>query len=147
MINDYIPEGMTFDAKKNNGWYIGNNRMLYNETLKDTIIKVGESKELSLVLTKQMNSDNTGTVSNKVLLATTLNSNGLEENSQDNVSTQEVLILIKTGYTISIITMIIIVAITIILIMNKEKLIIIKDKNYRNENKSINKNIFKRKYK
>ena len=43
--------------------------------------------------------------------------------------------------------MIIIVAITIILIMNKEKLIIIKDKNYRNENKSINKNIFKRKYK
>ena len=118
MINDYLPKDMTFDSSRNKGWYLGNDGMLYNETLKDTTLKAGEKKELKLVLTKQMNSDNTGTVSNKVLLATTLNKNGLQDNVDDNVATQEVLILIKTGYTaqITIIMAIIILAIVLFIL-------------------------------
>lgn len=147
MINDYLPEEMKFDESKNNGWYIGNDGMLYNDTLKETIIKPGEKKELSLVLTKQMNENNTGTVSNKVLIAMSENKDGLQENSEDNGSTQEVLILIKTGYTIQIIAVITIMLILIILILNKDKLIKIKEISYNNKGNSGKRNIFKRRYK
>lgn len=148
MINDYLPEEMKFDEAKNNGWYIGKDGMLYNDTLKETIIKPGEKKELSLVLTKQMNENNTGTVSNKVLLAMSENKEALQESSEDNVSTQEVLILIKTGYTIQIIAFIIIILVVIILlIVNKDKLIKLKETSYKNKGNSSKRNIFKRMYK
>lgn len=144
MINDYLPKDMTFDSSRNKGWYLGNDGMLYNETLKDTTLKAGEKKELNLVLTKQMNSDNTGTVSNKVLLATTLNKNGLQDNVDDNVATQEVLILIKTGYTAQITIIMAIIILAIVLFINKDK--VIKEKNYKNPNKN-NKNIMRKVYK
>lgn len=147
MINDYLPKDMTFNESQNKGWYLGNDGMLYNESLKDTIIKAGEKKELSLVLTKQMNENNTGTVSNKVLLAKTENKDGLQDNSEDNVATQEVLVLIKTGYRLQITIIIGIIFIVILLILNKDKLIKLKETNYKNKGNSGKVNIFKRKYK
>lgn len=144
MINDYLPKDMTFDDSRNNGWYLGKDGMLYNETLKDTILKAGEKKELNLILTKQMNADNTGTVSNKVLLATSLNKNGLQDNVDDNVATQEVLILVKTGYTVQFVIIIAIFILAIVLFINKDK--VIKEKNYKNPNKH-NKNIMRKVYK
>lgn len=144
MINDYLPKDMTFDTSRNNGWYLGNDGMLYNETLKDTILKAGEKKELNLVLTKQMNTENTGTVSNKVLLATSLNKNGLQDNVDDNVATQEVLILVKTGYTIQFTIIIATIMLVTVIFINKDKLI--KEKNYKNPNKH-NKNIMRKVYK
>ena len=146
MINDYVPEGMEFEETKNNGWYSGKDGMLYNETLKDTVMKPGEKKELTLVLTKKMNNDNTGTVSNKVSISATLNENSLQENVSDNVATQQMLILVKTGYTVPIIIVIAIIGMAIIVIINKDKLIKI-NKNYKNENKSNRKSIFKKLYK
>lgn len=144
MINDYLPKDMTFDSSRNNGWYLGKDGMLYNEILKDTVLKAGEKKELNLVLTKQMNTENTGAVSNKVLLATSSNKNGLQDNVDDNVATQEVLILVKTGYTIQFTIIIAIVMLAVILFINKDK--VIKEKNYKNPNKN-NKNIMRKVYK
>lgn len=147
MINDYLPKDMTFNEAQNNGWYLGNDGMLYNESLKDTIIKAGEKKELSLVLTKQMNENNTGTVSNKVLLAKTENKDGLQDSSEDNVATQEVLILIKTGYRVQITVIIGIIFVAILLMLNKDKIIKLKETSYKNKGNSSKVNIFKRKYK
>lgn len=145
MINDYVPEEMTFDETRNTGWYIGNDGMLYNDSLKETVVKVGEKKEISLVLSKKMNAENTNVVCNKVLLASAKSENGLQENSEDNVATQEVLITIKTGYTFQITSFIAIIMIASVLVINKDKLLKRKSVNYKNN--SGKKNILKKLYK
>ena len=51
-IVDQLPEEMSFDEKLNEGWYLGTDGNVYNETLKDTVIEPGEKLELKLILTK-----------------------------------------------------------------------------------------------
>ena len=59
-IVDELPKDMSFDEKENDGWYLGEDGKIYNETLKDVVIKPGEKAELKLVATKEVNEDNTG---------------------------------------------------------------------------------------
>lgn len=106
MVKDYLPASLTFDESKNSGWQLGSDGVLYNETLKDTTIKAGETKELKLVLNKVMTEDNTGTISNKVEITDLSTEKTLKENSDNNIATQEMIITISTGRTISIVIMI-----------------------------------------
>lgn len=106
MVKDYLPASLTFDESKNSGWQLGSDGVLYNETLKDTTIKAGETKELKLVLNKVMTEDNTGTISNKVEITDLSTEKTLKENSDNNIATQEMIITISTGRTISIVVMI-----------------------------------------
>lgn len=145
-INDYMPEGMTFDENENEGWYLGKNGLLYNNSLERTLIKPGEKVELGLVLTKEMTKENTGTLINKVLIAGTRNNKELIEDTINNMSTQETLILVKTGYTVPIVAGAAMVFIITILIVNKKKFILTKDKNYGNEVK-VKKKLFRKMYK
>lgn len=143
MVNDIVPEGMTFDETINKGWSLGDDGMLYNETLKDKIIKPGEKLELELMLTKQMNEENTGAVSNKVLIAEAINEKELKENTEMNSDTQVVLILVKTGYTPQIITAIVITTSIIIIAGNKKMYIKTKDKDSGIKKKKSFKRIYK----
>lgn len=145
-INDYMPEGMTFDEDENEGWYLGKNGLLYNNSLERTLIKPGEKVELGLVLTKEMTKENTGTLINKVLIAGTRNSKELIEDTINNMATQETLILVKTGYTVPMVAGATMVFIITILIVNKNKFILTKDKNYGNEVK-VKKKLFRKMYK
>lgn len=125
-IVDYIPEEMTFDESKNFGWYLGTDGNAYNNSLKEDVIAAGETRTLTIVLSKEMNSENTGVVSNRIELLETTNNSNLQDNKDNNVSTQETLILIKTGntffYISTIIILFIIIAISYISINNKDNL-------------------------
>ena len=143
MINDILPVGMTFDEDRNTGWYLGEDGKLYNETLKDKVIKPGEKLELEVVLTKYMNEENTGAVSNKAVLAKAMNEKELKENTELNSDTQVVLILVKTGYTPHIITAIIITTSIIIIASNKKIYFKSKDKDSKMKFKQIFKRIYK----
>lgn len=123
-IEDYIPDEMKFNPEQNPGWNLGTDGILYNETLKDQIIKVGEKKELKLVLTKEMNEENTGVSSNKVKISELNNEKGLSDINENNVNTQETLILIKTGYTpqIAAVLFFMLLAATVVGVKYKEKI-------------------------
>lgn len=132
-IVDQVPEGMTFDEKLNQGWYLGSDGNLYNETLKDVKIASGDKAKLKLVLTKTMTGENTGVISNKVLIIDTKNDSELKDNTDNNVSTQEVIITISTGGTTqAIIGSIITILFVFIVYSNREKINISFDKKYKN---------------
>ena len=64
----------------------------------------------------------------------------------NNMATQETLILVKTGYTVPMVAGATMVFIITILIVNKKKFILTKDKNYGNEVK-VKKKLFRKMYK
>lgn len=103
-VKDYLPSTLTFDDTANEGWQLGNDGVLYNETLKDVVLNPGETKELKLVLNKVMTEDNTGTIVNKVEISNLTNEESIKENNSDNnVATQEMIITVSTGRTVQIV--------------------------------------------
>ena len=116
-IVDYIPEGMTFNSGLNPDWYTGTDGNLYTKALADTELKAGQSKEITLVLTKQMTTENTGMVSNMAEIASDYNVYGVSDinstpgnkaQGEDDISTADIILTVKTGETIIYITAIII---------------------------------------
>ena len=124
-IVDYKPTDLNFNSGLNKQWYqAGNN--LYSTALANTLINPGETKELTLVLTKQMTESNTGLTNNIAEIAEIYNSLGLpnKDSTPGNKDTKEndtgsanVIISVSTGIavsyvalTLSIITLIAVVA-------------------------------------
>ena len=54
-----------------------------------------------------MTNNNTGTISNKVEITKLSTDKSLEENTENNITTQEMIITVSTGRTISIVLMIV----------------------------------------
>ena len=132
-VVDELPKEITFDEKENEGWYLGQDGILYNETLKDTVIKPGEKVELKLIASKDMTEDNTGFSSNKVILEETQNKEGLKDIADNNVSTQEVLITVSTsGRIIAIYGSIIALIVAIVSFKNQERIRVLFNKKYKN---------------
>ena len=116
-IVDYIPEGMTFNSSLNKDWYTGTDGNLHTKALENTELNIGESKELTLVLTKQMTEENTGIVSNTAEIASDFNIYGVaDDNStpankaqnEDDMSTADVIISVGTGEVLIYISAIIV---------------------------------------
>ena len=118
-IVDYVPSGMKFNSELNRDWYQSTNGDLYNSSLSNVKLLSGESKEVSLTLTKQMNDNNTGIVNNNAELYEVYNEEGTLDidstpankvSSEDDMSSADVVIGVKTGdaviYTILISTII-----------------------------------------
>lgn len=118
-VLDYMPKDMIFNEKENNGWYKGTDGNLYNETLKNTEIKPGEKKELTIILEKQMTADNTGTFSNKAEIASLVTKEGLEENKEGNTATQELIVTVSTGRAPQILSVIAALLILIAIMLDK----------------------------
>ena len=78
-VVDYIPEGMNFNSSLNSNWYTGNDGNLYTTALENTEIAPGESKTLTLILSKTMTNENTGTVSNTAEIASDYNIYGISD--------------------------------------------------------------------
>ena len=107
-IADYIPSDLEFDEELNPGWYKSNNN-LYNNSLSNTAILPGQTKNIDLTLTKNVTNDNTGTIINTAELQETSNTLGLRDidstpgnnnSSEDDYGKAEVIISVGTGLII-----------------------------------------------
>lgn len=105
-IVDYMPEGMAFSSDLNTNWYVGADGNLYTTSLANTLIQPGESKTLTLTLTRRMTGENTGTVVNTAEISKTYNEYGLEDgdstpgnrqDGEDDISTATTLLAMSTG--------------------------------------------------
>lgn len=108
-IADYMPEEMKFNSELNKDWYSSENGTLYNASLANTLINPGESKEVTLILTKKMTESNLGLYHNEAEIYESYNDLGIQDidsvagnkvSSEDDISSADVLITVKTGEAI-----------------------------------------------
>ena len=120
-IADYMPSELKFQSELNTNWYESNGELISNELAND-LINPGETREIKLVLTKQMTDNGIGNVSNKAEIKETYNDYGLTDvdsvegnkvDGEDDISKADVIIAVETGTTVLYIgiTMVILVAI------------------------------------
>ncbi len=105
-IVDYLPKELKFSSELNNNWYQADDGNVYNSSLANEVINPGETKEITLVLTKQMTADSTGNVNNIAEIYEASNDFGLTDidstpankvQSEDDISYADVLLGTKTG--------------------------------------------------
>ena len=131
-IVDYLPDGLTFDSSQNSNWAKSGNNILINNGLAHTKLLAGESKEISLILTKNMTEDGTGTITNgaEIKKATSTNDTkdiDSQENNknkeEDDYSEAQLIVSVSTGivkYTLMIIFFIFVLILGSILIKKKK---------------------------
>ncbi len=105
-IVDYLPEGLELDTTINNGWYVGSDGNAYTNQLEDILIQPGETKEIKLILTKQMTENGNGIINNTFEIAETYNEYAIEDidstpgnqaQDEDDMSKVDLIIGIQTG--------------------------------------------------
>lgn len=133
-IVDQIPAGYTFDKSRNSGWIEEKNGKIVNTSLSEEVIPAGEKKEITIVLTKILTGDSTGTVTNNAYLEETKSINNLKDNyPQDNSDKAELLISIETGIlTYTALTMVGIAVLVVIVIIIQRKTKLFSNKNFKN---------------
>ena len=111
-IIDYIPTDMKFSSNLNADWYLGQDGNVYNTTLENVELQPGESKELTIVLTKKLTDNNLGQVTNCAEIYEAYNARGISDvdstpgnnvQTEDDFSTASVTITIVTGKVASFI--------------------------------------------
>lgn len=123
-IAEYIPEGLTFDANSNTDWQLGEDGSLYTSALNKVLIAAGESKEITLVLTKKMTENDTGIYKNTAKIVSSTNDLQLSDaDENNNTSEVEVIIGVKTGAIYYILVIVIALAIAFIAMLVVSKLI------------------------
>ena len=119
---DYMPSQMKFNSELNKDWYSDGNGTLYNSSLANVLINPGESKEVTLTLTKKMTEDNLGLYNNTAEIYEAYNDLAIQDmdstpgnkaNGEDDISSADVLITLKTGEVIIIATIAVIAIITV----------------------------------
>lgn len=115
-IVDYIPDDLKFSAELNPNAYVGKDGNIYSEELSKTVINPGESKEITLVLSKKMTGENTGTVVNTAEIAEDYNILGLQDKNstpgnksekENDLGSANVVITVRTGQIVIYTTLII----------------------------------------
>ena len=108
-IVDYVPQEMKFSTELNPDWYVSNNREILNSSLANTLINPGETKEITLILTKKMSSESLGLINNTAEIYESYNDLGIADYDsqvankvadEDDISGADILITVKTGETI-----------------------------------------------
>lgn len=124
-IADYLPKDLSFNSEINKDWYMSAEGILYSDSLANTIINPGESKELTLTLTKTMTNNNTGTVVNTAEITNNYNElnisdkdsvAGNRKDNEDDISSAELIISVSTG-AVQIIAINIVIAVIIGLVI------------------------------
>ena len=104
-IADYMPNDLTFSSELNKDWY-QTGAGLYNESLANDVIKSGESREVTLTLTKDMTENNVGLINNTAEIDESYNELGLADsnstagnraNGENDMGSADVLLGIRTG--------------------------------------------------
>jgi len=111
-IADYLPKEMSFSSELNRDWYENENGIIYNSSLANTKILPGETKEVTLVLTKSVNENSLGTISNTAEIFEAYNDLGIEDydsnegnnsSNEDDLSRADIVLAIKTGKMVTFI--------------------------------------------
>lgn len=112
-IVDYLPEGFDFSSELNKDWYTSGNGIETN-ALEKELINPGESKTVTLVLTKNMTENGNGIYSNTAEIAEAYNDYAKEDSDstpgnnkegEDDQSSTNVILGLKTGGPITYITL------------------------------------------
>lgn len=105
-VIDYIPNGLEFSSDLNKSWTNTKNGELTNISIANRSISAGESVELTLVLTKTMTSDSTGTFTNIAEIGEISNSLGTKDidstpgnkvEQEDDYSKADLIVSVSTG--------------------------------------------------
>lgn len=105
-IVDYLPEGVGFSTELNKDWYLSDNGNVYNTSLANELIKPGETKELTLVVTKKITEDSLGNLNNNAEIYESYNEQGLKDmdstagnkvQDEDDMSKADIILSIVTG--------------------------------------------------
>ncbi|MBR3162585.1 MAG: DUF11 domain-containing protein [Clostridia bacterium] len=116
-IVDYAPSSLKFSSELNKDWYQSGNN-LFNTSLTNTKLEAGETKTVTLTLTKTMTEENTGLVNNKAEIAESYNEAGIKDldstagnktQGEDDMGSADVIIGVKTGAMITYISLILLV--------------------------------------
>ena len=113
---DYVPSDLEFDSSLNPNWYLGADGNLYTTALKDEIINPGETKEIKLILIKNMTENNTGLIHNSVEIADAENDKGIADIdstpgnklAEDDLSYADSIVGISTGLRIGILPIVLV---------------------------------------
>ena len=114
-IADYIPDNLRFNSEINTDWYEGSDGMIYNTSLANTLINPGESKEIALTLIMNVTDDSFGMITNNAEIMETSNDYGLKDidsvagnksTNEDDYSTANILLGVKTGQVYIYITLV-----------------------------------------
>ena len=112
-IVDYKPSDLSFNSSLNPEWYQSGD-YIYSASLANTRIEAGETKELTLVLTKKMTESNTGLTNNTAEIAEDYNSYGIQDidstpgnkqTNEDDMGSSNVIISVSTGAAVSYISL------------------------------------------
>lgn len=133
-IADYMPQELKFSSELNRDWYQGEDGTIYNASLSNTLINPGETKEVTLLLTKKLSDESIGIIQNRAEIYEAYNDLGLEDidskegnkqTDEDDYSSADVLLTVKTGETIMFIglSLGIISAISILAFIIKKKIL------------------------
>ena len=105
-IYDYLPDGLEFSESGNPSWS-SENGVLINRSLMNQVIAAGESKEVTLTLSKTMGEEDTGTFINGAEIGSVeIGITGIEDTdstpgngnkSEDDYSEAELIIGVSTG--------------------------------------------------
>ena len=132
-IADYMPSDLTFSSELNKDWYQTGNE-LYTESIANDVLAPGESRELTLTLTKAMTENNVGLINNTAEIDEAYNELGLADsnstpanrtNGENDMGSADVLLGIRTGGAVyiggAIATVVILGAVAYVLIRKSKK--------------------------
>lgn len=109
-IADYIPRDLQFSSEMNKDWYQVDN-VIYSSSIANDKIESGESRTLTLTLTKKMNDENLGLVNNRAEIVEAYNDLGLsdinstpgnQDKNENDYSFADMILSIKTGKAVYI---------------------------------------------
>ena len=135
-LSDYLPEGMNFNEVINQNWTKNTNGDLVTSELSGIEIKPGENKEVTLILTKKLDSNSLGVIVNAAEISKVANNDNVADIdsvvanknvNEDDYSEARVIISIKTGIVMYSILIIGVLLVMILIILIKKKVIKVKN--------------------
>ncbi len=104
-IVDYLPKDLTFTSELNKDWYQEGTK-IYNNSLSNQKLAPGESREVTLTVTKNMTEDNTGLINNLAEIQEDYNEAGMTDinstpgnktQGENDMGSADTIISVKTG--------------------------------------------------
>lgn len=120
-IADYISSDYKFSSELNKDWYQSEGK-LYNTSLANERIQPGQSKEITLTVTKEMTENNTGLIPNTAEITEVYNEQGLSDVDsipgnnvidEDDLGSADLIVSIKTGQVVATVAIILVSIIVI----------------------------------
>ena len=121
-IVDYLSSDYKFSSELNSDWYQSGGK-LYNTSLANEKIQPGETKEITLTVTKQLTDNNMGLISNTAEIEEAYNEQGLQDKDstpanntagEDDYGKADLILSIKTGQVVATVSIIVLSTLIIV---------------------------------